>query len=95
MVDHAGRGADKASGTRRAPDGAAAERLEELRGTFRAALDWCTVQEAAYLTRGSGQGGTPIHVRDIADLLDFLVALTYRFDSQLEKSGGKKKRFNM
>ena len=45
--------------------------------------------------RGSGQGGTPIHVRDLSDLLDFLQALTYRFPEHLERKAGKgKKRFS-
>jgi hypothetical protein len=69
-----------------------ADRLEEIRDAFKAALDWCRVQEAAYLTRGSGQGGVPIHVRDVADLLDFLQALSYRFPDQLEKRAGKPKK---
>jgi hypothetical protein len=69
------------------------DRMEEVRAAFRAALDWCTVQEAAFLTRGSGQGGTPIHVRDVADMLDFLLALTYRFPEHFEKAGeGKAKK---
>jgi hypothetical protein len=59
-------------------------RLKEVRSTFRAAIDWCMVQEAAFLTRGSNQGGTPIHIRDLSEMLDFLVALTYRFPDKLE-----------
>jgi hypothetical protein len=51
-------------------------------------MDWCKVQEAAFLTRGSGQGGTPIHVRDLAEMLDFLQALVYRFPEHLDKKGG-------
>jgi hypothetical protein len=69
-----------------------AERLDEIHTAVRAAIDWCNVQEAAFLTRGAGQGGTPIHVRDLAELLDFLQALKYRFPDQLEKKLGKKKR---
>jgi hypothetical protein len=70
-------------------------RLEEIRDTIQDALDWCNDQEVAFVTRGSGQGGTPIHVSNLASLLDFLLALTYRFPDKLEKrSGGKpKKRF--
>ena len=71
-----------------------AERAEEIQTAIRAAMDWCRVQEAAYLTRGSGQGGPPIHVRDLSDLLDFMQALVYRFPGQLDpKSGKHKKRF--
>ncbi len=72
------------------------ERAEEIQTAIRDAMDWCRVQEAAYLTRGAGQGGTPIHVRDLSDLLDFMQALVYRFPDQLERKGGAKhkKRFD-
>ena len=74
------------------------ERLEEVRNAIQDAIDWCKVQEAPFLTRGAGQGGAPIHVRDLANVLDFLVALTYRFPEKLEKRGGgggkPRKRFN-
>lgn len=72
------------------------ERLEELRTGLKAALDWCRVEEVAFLTRGSGAGGAPIHVRDVSDLLDFLTALTYRFPEYLDvEAGGKpRKRFS-
>lgn len=70
-------------------------RLKEVRSTFRAAIDWCMVQEAAFLTRGSNQGGTPIHIRDLSEMLDFLVALTYRFPEKLEPRTEKhRKRFD-
>lgn len=71
------------------------DRAEEYRDAVKAAIDWCNVQGAAYLTRGSGSGGTPIHLRDLSDLLDFIQALTYRFPDQLEKKAGKhRKRFD-
>jgi hypothetical protein len=72
------------------------DRLEEIRAAFKAAIDWCNVQEAAFLTRGSGHGGVPIHVRDLADMLDFLIALTYRFPDRLERApeAKPKKRFS-
>lgn len=79
------------------PNVVPADRLEEIHDAIKAAMDWCTVQEAVYLTRGSGAGGTPIHVRELSELLDFLQALTYRFPEYLDKktAGGKpKKRFN-
>ena len=63
------------------------ERLEEVRAAIQAALDWCTAQDTVYLTRG-GNAGSPIHVSDLANVLDFLVALTYRFPEALEKEGG-------
>lgn len=66
------------------------ERLEEVRAAIQAAMDWCTAQDTVYLTRGAS-AGSPIHVSDLANMLDFLVALTYRFPEALEKRG--KKRF--
>ena len=63
------------------------ERLEEVRAAIQAALDWCTAQDTVYLTRG-GNAGSPIHVSDLANVLDFLVALTYRFPEALEKPRG-------
>ncbi|MBA4191208.1 MAG: hypothetical protein C0467_24775 [Planctomycetaceae bacterium] len=68
------------------------QRAEEIREVVRAAMDWCNVKEAAYLTRGSGEGGTPIHIRDLADLLDFIQALTYRFPEHLEQQAGRPKK---
>ncbi len=68
------------------------DRAEEIREMVRAAMDWCSVKEAAYLTRGSGEGGTPIHIRDLSDLLDFLQALTYRFPEHLEQKAGRPKK---
>lgn len=72
------------------------ERLDEVKAALKAALDWCRVEEVAFLTRGSGQGGPPIHVRDVSDLLDFLTALAYRFPEYLDvEAGGRpKKRFS-
>lgn len=72
-----------------------AERMEEVTHAIKDAMAWCKVQEVAFLTRGSGQGGTPIHIRDLAEMLDFLQALTYRFPEQLDKKGAKhRKRFD-
>jgi len=68
------------------------DRLDEIHNAIRAALDWCNVQEAVFLTRGSGQGGAPIHVRDLAELLDFIQALKYRFPEHLEKKVPKAKK---
>lgn len=66
------------------------ERLDEIRTAIQNAMEWCTTQDAAYLTRGTGQGGPPIHVSDLSNMLDFLLALTYRFPEALEKKGGPK-----
>jgi hypothetical protein len=74
-----------------------AERLDQVHTDIRAAIDWCNAREVAFLTRGSGSGGTPIHVRDLVDLLDFLQAMKYRFPDHLEKktaAAKHKKRFN-
>jgi len=64
----------------------AAERIDEVRNAVKDAMDLCKVREAVFLTRGPGQGGTPIHVRDLADMLDFLQALVLRFPDHLDKS---------
>jgi hypothetical protein len=76
--------------------GDASERLDEVRNAVRDAMDWCRVHEVAFLTRGSGQGGAPIHVRDLSDMLDFITALSYRFPEHLDKKGTPKgrKRFD-
>lgn len=66
------------------------ERLEEVRAAIQAAMDWCTTQDTVYLTRGAS-AGSPIHVSDLANVLDFLVALTYRFPEALSTKA--KKRF--
>lgn len=63
-----------------------AERIQEVHNAVKDAKDWCMVQEAAYLTRGAGQGGTPIHIRELIEMLDFLHALTLRFPNHLGQS---------
>src|SRR5262245_24390113 len=63
------------------------QRLEAIRTTLQAALDWCNAQDTLYLTHG-GNAGIQIHVSDLANVLDFLVALTYRFPEALKKKGG-------
>jgi hypothetical protein len=71
------------------------EQLEEVETAIKSAMDWCNAQEVVFLTKGSGQGGTPIHVKELADMMDFLQALRYRFPDFLEKRPGKpKKRFS-
>ncbi|HEY2910835.1 MAG TPA: hypothetical protein VGI99_11350 [Gemmataceae bacterium] len=69
----------------------AAERMDEVREAIKDAMDWCKVQEAAFLTRGSGQGGTPIHVRDLSEMIDFLQALSYRFPEYLDRKKPRKR----
>ena len=67
------------------------ERVDEVTDAIRAAMKWCKTEEVAFLTRGSGQGGTPIHVRDLAELLDFLQALVYRFPEYLDRKKPRKR----
>jgi hypothetical protein len=71
-----------------------ADRLEEIRDAVKAARDWCKDQEAVYLTRGSSQGGTPIHVSELSMMEDFLQALIYRFETHLKANAKPKKRFD-
>jgi hypothetical protein len=73
------------------------ERLEEVRAAIQAAFDWCKAHDTVYLTRG-GNASSPIPFTDLANALDFLQALTYRFPEALDPKkgggGGKhKKRF--
>lgn len=56
-----------------------ARRVGEIYNAIRAAIDLCNAKEVAFLTSGAGGGGLPIHVRDLADLIDFLQAIKYRF----------------
>lgn len=60
-----------------------AERIEEIRDAIKASLEWCNTQNSDYLNRGQGQPGTPIHARELSEMLDFLQALMYRFESHL------------
>ena len=69
-----------------------AERITEIHDAIRAGIDWCNAQEVAFLTRGSGGGGLPIHVRDLVDLIDFLQALRYRFPDHLDSGAAKHKK---
>lgn len=65
------------------------ERLEEIRTAIQAAIDWCNTHDALYLIRG-GNADSPIHVSDLANLLDFLHSLTYRFPGAFDaKKGGR------
>ncbi|MCZ2344085.1 MAG: hypothetical protein LC104_20170 [Bacteroidales bacterium] len=68
------------------------DRLTEVRDAVKAAMDWCNDQEAVYLTRRSGTSSNPIHVRDLAELLDFLQALVYRFPEYLDRTSVKFRR---
>jgi hypothetical protein len=61
------------------------ERLEEIQKATQNAMDWCNAKELVFLTKGSGQGGEPIHIRELSLLQDFLQALIYRFPRQLRR----------
>lgn len=62
------------------------ERLKEIRTAIQAAFDLCKANDTVYLIRG-GNADSPIHVSDLANLLDFLDSLTYRFPEALKKRG--------
>jgi hypothetical protein len=64
-----------------------AERLKEIRADGQAAIDWCKAQEVEYVVLGHDLK-SPIHVRDLCYLLDFLVSMTYRFPKLLKRRGG-------
>ena len=59
-----------------------AERLKEIRTAIQTALDWCISKDTIYLTPDGGSGN-PIHVSDLATLLDFVSSLSYRFPKGL------------
>jgi len=58
---------------------AAADKFREVTKLIRSALGWCNKNDVAYLTKGPNSPHPPIHYRDLADLIDFLQALSYRF----------------
>lgn len=70
-------------------DVAPAARAAEIHDAIRAAIDWCNARGVAFLTRGAGGGGSPIHIRDLVDLIDFLQALSYRFPDRFETAPAK------
>jgi DNA-binding PadR family transcriptional regulator len=59
---------------------AVAARFREVVQTVRSAIRWCNKHDVAYLTKNPSRLHPPIHFRDLAELLDFLQALSYRFD---------------
>jgi hypothetical protein len=70
-----------------APDDVAAQ-LDFVRRAIRAGLDYCQAKDLVKLEPRSRSGGAPIHVRDIAELSDFLLALQYRFPDEMEGRTG-------
>lgn len=63
-----------------------ADRHAEIRDSVKAAIDWCNNQEVIHLIPIADENAPPIHLRDLAELFDFLQALVYRFPKYL---GGK------
>lgn len=51
---------------------------QAIRDACGAALKWLGKMKIEYLT-GAAHGAKPIHYRDVASLLDFLTAISYRF----------------
>ena len=48
-----------------------------------AGIDWCMAHEVVYLTPTVRSAGEPIHISDLAGVIDFLQVLEYRFERQL------------
>lgn len=65
---------------------AVAERFRAVGKIFKGALSWCNKNDVAYLTKGPNSPYPPIRHQDLADLLDFLQALSYRFPQLGEPS---------
>jgi hypothetical protein len=59
---------------------ALAARFREVVQIVRNAIRWCNKHDVAYLTKNPTRAYPPIHFRDLAELLDFLQALSYRFE---------------
>ena len=57
--------------------------LAALRRSVRAGIDWCMSHEVVYLTPTVRSAGEPIHISDLAGVIDFLQVLEYRFERQL------------
>ena len=63
-----------------------AKRVRQVRARTRAAIDYCNKSDVDYLTKDPVRTHPPIHFNVLAELLDFLQALTYRFP-QLDGEG--------
>jgi hypothetical protein len=59
-----------------------------LRRSARAGIDWCMEHDVLYLTPSVRSAGDPIHISDVANVIDFLQVLGYRFERQLEGRRG-------
>lgn len=58
--------------------------LDYVRRAIRTGLDFCQTKEVVKLEPRGRDGGSSIHVSDIAELSDFLLALQYRFPEEME-----------
>jgi hypothetical protein len=68
-----------------------AKRYKQAKARTRAAIDHCNKSEIEALTKDPQRTHPPIHFNVLAEMIDFLQALTYRFP-QLEGEGGTKHR---
>jgi hypothetical protein len=71
-----------------APDDDAPAQLDYVRRAIRAGLDYCRSKDVVRL---ESRGRDPVHVRDIAELSDFLQALQYRFPDEMEGRPARRK----
>ena len=66
-----------------APEDDVPAQLDYVRRAIRSGLDYCQSKDVVRLEPRT-RGGDAIHVRDIAELSDFLLALQYRFPDEME-----------
>jgi hypothetical protein len=64
-------------------DSAIQARFREVAQTVKAAMRWCNKNDVAFLTKAPARLFPPIRFNDLSLLLDFLKALSYRFEKQL------------
>ena len=62
--------------------------MAALRRSVRAGIDWCMSHDVVYLTATVRSAGEPIHISELAGVVDFLQVLEYRFERQLEGRRG-------
>jgi len=55
-------------------------RFREVAQTIKAAIRWCNKHEVSYLTKNPARLYPPIRFNDLTELLNFLQALSYRFN---------------
>ena len=69
----------------------AIKQMQNVAGTVKAAIEWCSQKNIDYLPAANPRLKPSIHMRDLAELPDFLQALRYRFP-QVDAGGADKKR---